>query len=90
MTKPVKIRYERQTGKGAAMFVGMVYYEDGSKRPIADARQDLAGVELPIEHDGLPGRLQAPLVRFPQVPRPTAPTLKERPPAPLWPLIPKR
>lgn len=85
MKQPVKIRYEQQAGKGAAMFVGMVYFEDGSKQRIADCHKQIAGLELPIEHDGLPERTLAALVRFPSIPQPTTIAVRKAPQAPLWP-----
>jgi hypothetical protein len=93
MKQPVKIRYEQQSGKGANMFVGMIYFDDGSKERIADSHKKIAGLDLPIEHDGLPKRTEAALVQFPRIPtraKPPSPPPSPRRSAPLWPLMPQK
>ena len=93
MKTPVKIRYERQTGKGAATFIGFVYFDDGSKTRIADIKTMEGMPDLPIEHDGLPEPIERALVSFPKVPGRSPLPISERPrrnPAPLWPLFPKK
>jgi hypothetical protein len=91
MKKPVKIRYERQSGKGANLFLGMTYFDDGSKE-VMNAKK-LAGLDLPVEHEGLSETMQQALVRFPMVPVQTplpSPFAPVKRPPPLWPLNPRK
>jgi hypothetical protein len=66
MAKPVKIKYERRPGRGAAAFMGLVYMDDGTTILVSDYRPvtDLKG--LPVEHEmnGI-GKPSPPAVTFP-------------------------